>query len=73
MLVVAPGEPGVPVICWATAEVEISSVRVKADRNDFWYVMAALPYRLLHAQEMLDVSDYWPRVSPQRIKQSDRG
>src|SRR5205823_8619675 len=49
MLVVAPGEPGVPVICWAATDVEIRNRSEKTDRTDFLQCMAH-PHRLTAAK-----------------------
>src|SRR5262245_19971136 len=32
IVVVASGEPGVPVVCWASAEPTVRSARIEADR-----------------------------------------
>jgi hypothetical protein len=40
MVVVAPGDPGVPVVCWATAEAEVSTTKDQADNIDVRIFMA---------------------------------
>ena len=44
MVVVAPGEPGVPVVCWASAEAQARAVKMAANINVFVFLLMTSSY-----------------------------